>query len=145
MDEDSFDSDIVSIRPDLAGAVFAISIASEMLNNARERFARSDYTGALEESRNSMRMASSALLLKNGHMAGSFEATAAYLSRCYPGRFPLRTWYRAETTVIHKQGGLYGMLAGAIGKATKNLQQDANDAINAADGFLDAVRREMEQ
>ncbi|MDD5171508.1 MAG: hypothetical protein PHF60_00545 [Candidatus ainarchaeum sp.] len=145
MDEGSLNNDIVSIQPDLAGAVFAINLASEMLNNARERFERKDYAGALEESRNSMRMASSALLLKNGHLAGSLEATIAYLSRYYPGRFPVRSWYKAETTVIRKGGGLYGMMVGVLDKATRDLEQEANDAINAADSLLDAVRREMEQ
>ncbi|NYZ73968.1 hypothetical protein H0O00_02410 [Candidatus Micrarchaeota archaeon] len=145
MEEGTPDSDIVSIEPDLAGAVFAVHLASQMLDKAREDFSRKDYSGALEESRNAMRMASSAIMLKNGHLTGSLDSTIAYLSSSYPGRFPLRSWYVAETTTIAKGGGLYGALIKAIGRTTRNLEQEASDAINAADRFLDAIRMEMGQ
>ncbi len=145
MAEGAFNNDIVRIEPDLAGAVLAVHLASQMLDKARENLSRKDYLGALEESRNAMRIASSALMLRDGNMAGSLEATMAYLSSSYPGRFPLRSWYVAETAMVSKGGGLYGTFLGVIGRAAKSLEQEANDAINAADLFLDSVRMEMGQ
>lgn len=133
---------IAIIEPDLAGAVFAVSLAARMLDNARQHFARKNYPAALEESRNSIRMASSALMLRNGHMAGSLEAAIAYLSSNYPGQFQVHGWQRAETTVVDRKGGLYGMLASVAG-VTRNMEAEAAGVIGIAESFLDTVRRQL--
>jgi len=135
--------DIAITEPDLAGAVFAIDLALRMLERAREQFARKNYLAALEESRNSIRMASSAIMLRNGHMAGNLDAAIAYLSRYYPGRFPLHGWQKTEAMAASRKGGLYGMLAAVVGSATRDLEGEAVGAIGTAESFLDAVRREL--
>lgn len=144
MEEGSSNSDVISIEPDLAGAVLAVGMASEMLNRARECFANKDYSAALGEARDSMRLASSALMLRNGHMAGSLDATLDYLSHYYPGKLPLMSWYKAETAVVAKSGGLYNIMAVMLGKAVRDPEQEASNAMNAASTFLEAVRMEME-
>ena len=76
--------EIVQKQPDLDSALCAIDTASEMLNAAAEKLSQKDYATAFNDSRDSMRVAISALLFKDGVIASTFEATADYLEKHYP-------------------------------------------------------------
>ena len=143
MDEGGYVSGPLRTQPDMASAVFALERASYMLESARERFGRRDYPGAFEESRNAIRMASSAMLFRDGYVSENLETTVSYLVQRYPGAFPVEEWQRLEDVPMEDTPGLYNMILGAMGKIKKTGEQEAMEAMALADAFIGSARAEM--
>jgi len=143
MDEMPSSPDAAIIAPNRIGAAGALRLASEMLSAARERLGARDYAGSIEESRNAIRMASSALLMQEGLVMGTLEATAAYISHHYPGAFPLQEWVALENMASETAPGLYSMILEAMGKVKKTDEQDAREAIRVAESFVSSAESEL--
>lgn len=129
--------------PDFASAVLALDLASSMLDEAKERFARGDFAGSMEESRNAVRVATSAILYKDGFVSDSFESTLNHLLKNYPGAFPLDEWRRMESNAPDRGYGLYHMMLQALKMAKKADEDAASKAIATADMFINSARAEM--
>jgi uncharacterized protein (UPF0332 family) len=136
-------AEIVRITPDSGSAIFALGLASEAIERARERFFRGDYRRSLEESRNAMRLASSALLFRDGYVSDSLEATIYYMLQHYPGSFPLDSWVSIERIPTGETPGLYYMVLGALGRLKKAGEEEAKIGIAAAEMFLESARTEI--
>ncbi len=141
MDDEGLD--LIRREPDTASAILALQLAAESLGEARARFSRRDYTAALELSRNAMRLASSALLFRDGCVCPTLESASSYLAWRYPGSFPLDEWERLESIPIEDSPGLYNMILSALGKLKKAGEQEATDALSAASIFIESARAEM--
>jgi uncharacterized protein (UPF0332 family) len=131
--------EFVKIAPDVTRAVFATELASEILQSARDKFDREVFEDAYHESRSSIRAAASAVLIKDGYVATSFEATYKYLSRNYPGKLSLGDWESLEKDSWVEERGLMYHLLSAIGIIKKTDKQQAKQALAAAEEFLSSV------
>jgi hypothetical protein len=136
-------ADAATVAPDWASALNALSLATDMLILAQERFSRGDYSGAFEYSRNAIRMASSSLLFRDGILSGSLEATVAHLMKHYPGVFPVDEWQRLEVIPATDSPGLYNMILSAMGKLKKTGEQEAKEAMKVAGSFITSANSEM--
>ncbi len=143
MDGEGTASEITRISPNRAGALIALQSASDLLLLAREHFSHRDFRGALQESRNAIRLASSAVLFSDGVVSGNLESTLAYLSERHPGALPTEEWHRLEEAPDEDSPGLYGMLMAAMGKLKKTGRQEAKDAITLAESFIMSAGAEM--
>jgi len=143
MDEEGAASEITRISPNRAGALIALQSASDLLLLARELFSHGDFRGALLESRNAIRLSSSALLFSDGVVSDNLETTLAYLSERHPGALPIEEWHRLEEAPDEDSPGLYGMILAAMGKLKKTGRQEAKDAIALAESFILSASAEM--
>ena len=141
MEEAGYPIEPVPLGKDLASAVLALDLASSLLDIARERFLRGDYHGSLEQSRDAIRVASSAMLFKDGYISASFESTLNYFLKNYPGAFPLDEWRGLETA--YTQYGLFSMIMKALRKEKKAGEDEASAAIAAASAFINSARARM--
>jgi hypothetical protein len=143
MDEAGYVDQLSRNRPDIARAMYAIDLASELLDSAREKYGKEDFRGAFEDCRNAMRLASSAVLFRDGFVSDSLEATASYLLQRYPGIFPVEEWYRMEESAFEGGYGLYYLLLKAAGKVRKTGEQEAAEALSVAGVFLESAMEEI--
>lgn len=143
MEEPSPSPSSLRTGPDMASAIYAVSIAADMLESAKERFSEGDLQGALENSRDAIRIASSAVLFRDGYITDDFDKTVRYLSRRYDSIFPLREWERVEMTYLG-EGGLYNIILKAVGKQRKSDEEKVHDAVAVAERFIETARRELE-
>ena len=120
----------------------AYELASERLELARRSFYDGDMQAALENSRDCMRLVSSAILFRDGYVTNDFDKTVRYLSKRYDSIFPLRDWERAEMTYLGS-GGLYNMIMAAMGKPKKTDRELVGEALKAAERFFETARREL--
>ncbi|MBU0532749.1 HEPN domain-containing protein [Candidatus Micrarchaeota archaeon] len=119
--------------PNFDGAILATTLASDILNSARENFKQKIYDTAFEESKNSIRAAASALLIADGYIASTFESTYDYLLERYPD-LPLSNWEMIENWNTR---GLFYMLLKSMGII--KTKQQAKEAITTAEEFLASV------
>lgn len=144
MDEGGYASALVPKHPDYGSAIVAISAASDLLALAREKLAREDAEGAMEGSRDAIRLASSAILFRDGYVSGSLEDTADYIAKKYPGLFPIEGWERIEIASSPRVT-LYKMFLSAMGKIKKPGRESAEEAIITAETFIESARSELMQ
>jgi hypothetical protein len=120
-------------------AMLAMQTASDLLSSASQRLAAGDCAGAFTEARDAMRMVSSALLLRDGYMAGTLEASLSYLESRYSGLLPLEAWREAELTVA--QGStVTGRFAALLGRNKRIDRKSTEGALAAALSFLSSAR-----
>jgi hypothetical protein len=143
MEEWAHTAGLARKNPDVAGALYAVTLAGDLLESAGDKFSRKDYPGAFEDSRNAMRLASSALLLRDGYVSDSLETTISYLFQRYPGELPLDEWHRFEEAAYGSGYGLYFMILKAMGKVKKTGEQEAYEAMSTAMAFINSTRAEM--
>jgi hypothetical protein len=135
MDESRF-------APPAGNPAQAFSLAAEMLEIARERFSEGDLQAALDGSRDCIRLASSAILFRDGYVTDDFGKTVQYLSRRYDSIFPLREWERVEMTYLGS-GGMYKMILKMMGKTIRSDQELVDEALTVAQRFVETARREL--
>ncbi len=143
MDEGGLAVKTIRVAPDLSSAIYAIGLASENLRHARERLSGHDLQGALEGSRNAIRLASSALMFRDGYVTGDFDRTVRFLRSKYDDQLPLRDWERLEMAYLG-EGGIYKILLRAVGKSVKSDAELVNEALAVAETFIIKVRKELE-
>lgn len=124
---------MVKKTPDRLSAIHAVSVASNLVREARENYRRGDFMEAISTSKNAMRIASSAVLFRDGYISSTFEDTVLYLSRKYPGRFPLEKWKETESPSI---AGRFKSIIGG----RKLLEKEAGEAVETADKFVNQAR-----
>jgi uncharacterized protein (UPF0332 family) len=132
--------DLVVSRPNPVGAVMALDAAADLLASAADKLAMGDYEGAFSDARNSMRLASSALLLRDGYVAVTLEATVSYLEERYTGMVPMESWMEMETAFPGETAGIMGRLLGALGKNKRIDRESTEQALAAARSFLRSAR-----
>lgn len=131
------------VSPNHTSAMNALRLASGLLLIARESLANKDYPAALEQSRNAIRMASAAILFRDGHVSDSLDATASFLLRRYPGVFPIEEWLNLESLGGENSPGLYNMIMSAMGKIKKTGEQEAREAVLVAESFATSAEMEL--
>jgi len=131
-------------QPDTVGAMLAIDAASGILASAKERLAHDDFEEAFLEAKHAMRMASSALLIKDGFLATSLDATVHYISDKYPDMVPVEQWREMESRITGEGPGLLNLVIRLSGKTRKAGEADARSAVLLAGRFIACVNRIME-
>ena len=131
-------------QPDTVGAMLAIDAAIGILVSAKERLAHDDFEEAFLEAKHAMRMASSALLIRDGYLAASLDATVIYLSDKYPGMVPVGEWHEIENRVTGEGPGLLNLVVRLMGKTRKVDEADARSAVMLAGRFIASVNRILE-
>lgn len=132
-------SEFVQVLPDLAGAILATHIASEMLVSAREKYGSRTYEDSVSDSRDAIRIAASAVLLKDGYVASTFEATYDYLLRHYKDRLSLTPWHSMEKSSWGDGHGIIYRILKVIGIIREVDKKQAKEAIATAEKFLHSV------
>ncbi len=130
--------DLVVVSPDPLAAMLAMQAASDVLSSASERFGQGDYEDAFAGARDSMRLVSSALLLRDGYVAATLDATLSYLQFRYEGMLPLEAWAEAERTL--PAGPLAGALAALLGRNKRIGREGTERALAAAESFFASAR-----
>ncbi len=131
------------LAPDHASALFALDAAAGLLALAHNHMQRGEFKSSLVESRNAIRMASSALLFRDGIVADSLDTALQYLLRKYPGLLPLEGWQRLESLPDEDAPRLYNLLLSAMGRLKKTGEQEAKEALGIAELFIGSARAEM--
>jgi hypothetical protein len=116
-------------------AVYAISVANELLLSAQKKASKSSFEEAIIESRDSMRIASSAILFRDGYIANDLESSCIYLKKKYGDVVPVDEWRFVESMV---QSSPIDSLVSKLGFGKTNREDQAKKAINAADRFISA-------
>ena len=133
-------SEIARKNPDIPSAMFAIDAASAILNAAREKFSHKNYKEAFQESKDAIRMASSALLIRDGYVASTFEATIMYIADRYQDRLPVDEWQHLESVLTGDGPGLLNLILRLTGKNKKTGEEEASQALTIAERFLVSVK-----
>lgn len=131
--------DLVVVSPDPLAAMLAMQAASDVLSSASERFGQGDYEDAFAGARDSMRLVSSALLLRDGYVAATLDATLSYLQFRYEGMLPLEAWAEAERT-LPAGPTLAGALAALLGRNKRIGREGTERALAAAESFFASAR-----
>lgn len=131
--------DLVAGAPDPLTAMLAMQTASDLLTSASQRFAGGDYAAAFADARDAMRMASSAVLLRDGYIASTLEASLAYLESRYSGMLPLEAWKDAESALVQESTAT-GRLAALLGRNKRTDRESTKNALAAAGSFLSSAR-----
>ena len=134
------DSELTQIAPDPVGAMLAVSLASDMLDSARENLYKNEFDQTMENSLHSIRAAASAILLKQGCIASTFEATHSFLYSNFPHELALDSWEFMEKSSFGTNRGMAYFLFKAIGIIKKTDEQQAKQAIKTAEKFLASVQ-----
>ncbi len=120
---------------DTERAVQALSLAGEMLHSAELKNSESSYEEAIAFARDSMRLASSAVLFLDGKVAPDFDTSCRYLREKYGDMLHVDEWQEVEQL---SKMGLAERIWG-IFSAGKRLQKDAEKALESAARFLGTV------
>lgn len=131
--------------PDFATALLASNLASEMLNSAREKYSKKTYDDTIIESRNAIRAAASAVLISDGYVASTFEATMKYLKRYYHTALPLDEWTEVEKNPVNENKGVMYVILKLLGRIKETDKKQAEKALMAAENFLTSARMIMEE
>lgn len=138
--------DLSRIEPSRENALFALTVAADLLISAREKLKSLDFYGAINDANGCMRMAASALLYNDGYVAGSLESTIYYIHKNYEGMFPIEDWKIAEKIGEGPRGGLVDALIKKIkkekssGETFGDYESNAKTAVLTADKFVSTVR-----
>jgi hypothetical protein len=116
-------------------AAYALEVAASLLGSAKEMAEKSSFDEAIVSARDSMRMAGSALLFKDGLVSTDLDSSCQYLAEKYGSELPVDEWRRVEqltrTSFIDK-------LADIFGSSKNRLEKNADLAMEAAHKFLSA-------
>lgn len=123
----------IDAEPDRA--IYALSIAAELLQSAQDNASDSSFEEAIIQSRDSIRMASSAILFKDGFVATDLESSCTYLKKKYSKAIPVDEWRHVETLA---NSGPFDRLVGLFGIGKGRLEKNAKEALEAANRFLSA-------
>jgi uncharacterized protein (UPF0332 family) len=133
--------DLVKINPDPSRAISAVMVAEELLESAKEKFRERKRDEALEDVKNAIRMASSAMLYYDGYVARTLDTTCYYLQNHYPEKFPTNEWRIIEVgtktgvriidTVLDKLG---------LKKKEESRVDEVGRAIAIATVFVQSVK-----
>ncbi len=130
--------------PDPSSASYAADLAESVLLEAKDAFALGDYNLALSQAKDAIRLASSAVMFRDGYITDDFDKTVVYLSKRYGPAFPIKGWEKVEMTYLGG-GGLYNAILRALGRKVLSDQELVSEAISVAETFIAASRREMER
>lgn len=136
--------EMVRKSPDMARAMFAMDAALEIFDAAREKFNYGRYGEAFQESKGAIRMASSALLLRDGYVASTFEATAKYIADKYDDLLPVDEWWHIESMPNGDGPGILNLIIRLAGKNKETGEGKAGRALEIAERFLELVRALIE-
>jgi len=118
-------------------AFYAIITAASILIEAKQKADESKFDEALELTRDSMRLASSAVLFRDGFVAVDLSSSIEYLTKNYKDQIPVEEWKSVETTfkssIVDKIGAIFG-----LGNKAQ-LEKNVNLAIESADKFIGAA------
>ena len=121
-------------------AVYALSVAVEMLQSAEENATKSSFEDSLMQSRDSMRIASSAILFRDGFIAPDLESSCSYLKKKYGDALPLDEWKEVEriarTTLLDRITGFLGIGKGRVESNAKKALDSAFRFINASNALI---------
>ncbi len=146
MPESADSSELINIEPNDESALLALSVSADLLSTARTKFGSEDYIGAMDDAKNSIRMAVSSLLYQDGFVSSTMEGMLYYLQKNYSGMFPLEDWRILEKMRPAKGGTLTHALKEFL-KIKKNYAETFGDeklnsetAVKTAEKFVYAVK-----
>jgi hypothetical protein len=116
-------------------AVYALSVAADLLASAESNNAESNFEESIALSRDSMRMASSAVIFLDGKVASDLESSCSYLKGKYDGIIPIDEWREVEAIARDSIPDRLGQLLG--GK--RQLEKASSRALESAARFFGAT------
>jgi uncharacterized protein (UPF0332 family) len=128
------------VEADAERAVYALSVAMELIRSAEDEASRSQYRDSVDSARNSMRMAASALLFRDGYVATDLETSCSYLRRHYADIVPVDDWVAVEAMAHPKP---FEQLGAIFSMAKSKPHDTAIRALEAAGRFVQAAAAAM--
>jgi hypothetical protein len=123
------------IGPEPERAIYALSVAAQLLEEARIQSGESASVETVIKARDSMRIACSAILFKDGYVAADFDSSVAYLRSKYGEKVPINEWRDIE---LMAKGSPLERITNFLGLAKNQGQENAKKALEAAGRFLEA-------
>lgn len=135
------------VEPEAGRGVYALSVAMDILESARQKAADSRFDDAIVLCRDSMRMASSALLFEDGVVAGDLEASCDYISRKYGDSVPTGEWKAVESMALTGPAdrilAVFGRSGGTAGQKAKAVLESAFRFIGAVSEIMRPAAQEL--
>ncbi len=117
-------------------AMYALSVAAGLLASAREKADSSEYGESVRMCRDSMRVASSAVLFRDGLVSGDFESSYSYLKKKYGGKIDADKWKEVESLAGNARSLLGFLSAGRKKRDAEKALDDAVDFLRASDSIV---------
>lgn len=143
--------DLIQIEPNRENALFALTMSADLLISAKQKFENKEYLNTIDDAKNCIRVAVSALLYNDGYVAASIDSSVYYLEKNYSGLFPLNDWKIIEAIKPDEIGGLFEILIKKLGREKEDKaktfgddQSNAKVAISSAEKFVTSVRYLLE-
>jgi len=124
------------VGAEVGQAQFALVTAAELLVEAKEKADDLKFGEALMLSRDAIRMASSAILFKDGLVAADFDSSYSYLTATYGDKIPIAEWKAVESL---SRSSIVDRISAALGLGKKGPENNAKKAIESATRFIEAA------
>jgi hypothetical protein len=123
------------IGPEPERAIYALTIAAQLLEEAKDQAEESVFEQTIIKARDSMRIACSAILFKDGFIAPDLDSSCNYLRKKYGERIPINEWKHVEQIA---KGNPIEKISSFLGFGKNTQQENAKKALEVAGKFLDA-------
>jgi len=132
--------DLLKINPEPSKAVYAAGMAKDFIESAKEKMDSGRYDDAMEDIKNAIRIASSAIMYNDGYVANTLDTTCYYLQNHYPEKFPVKEWKIIELgtkTGVRMVDAVMERLG--FGKKQDAKKNEAERALAIAEAFVQSV------
>ena len=117
-------------------AIYALSLAADLLRIAQEKLAESVFEETLAFSRDSMRVAGSAVLFLDGVVASDLDSSCAHIRQRYGDSIPIEGWRRVESLA---KSNIVDAIGDVFGNRKSRVEKNAKEALDAAEKFFYAT------
>ena len=123
------------IGPEPERAIYALSVAAALLEEAKIQSEETASVETIIKARDSMRIACSAILFKDGYIAPDFDSSFSYLRSKYGEKVPLNEWKDIEQMA---KASPLDRITNLLGLAKDQGHKNAKKALESAGRFLEA-------
>lgn len=134
---------LVKQVPDAFVGTYTLTLAENILYEAKQSFDDKTYDEALIKARNCIRITASAVLFKDGYVAQTLDASCSYLEKTYPGRFPVTDWKDMEDLPLSQENRIvdgFLKVIGALKDKEAKDKEKVNMALNLATDFVERAK-----
>ncbi len=131
---------LARIAPDLAKAHSSLEIAAHKLELAEKENGHRIWEGAIVNAYTSMFHTARALLFKDGYKERSHYALGVFLEERYADKIERKYMTEFGALRLHRHEIMY-----ALERNDESDEEEAEDAIRMANGFLEAVEKMLDE
>lgn len=135
-------SGVVKVKPEPSKAMFAIEAAADLVESARIGIRQNNFEQAYEDSKNAIRMASSAIMYNDGYIANSLDGAYDYMEKVQGKKELVEDWRNIEIKSPENTGFFDRILdfLRLKKKSYVNTEESARKALSVAEVFVQSAR-----